>query len=237
MQGNNGMAHRFSLLVVAAVLASGCATQHAPTDFADDITQFASDDLAQPPPACNALFVGSSSIRLWRTLAADMAPYPVLNRGFGGSTIADVNFYFNRVVAPYASKVILFYAGENDIALGYGPERVVADFKTFLELKGAALTDTPVYFVSLKPSVQREDQLDKQQAVNISVQTLAHERTDLHYVDVRSLMFNDGHLRNIFEQDGLHMTAAGYAIWTAAIRPLIADEFAKPDPHCSARPR
>src|SRR5690349_5054335 len=127
-----------------------------------EIDQFLKADRAAPPAACQVLFVGSSSIVKWTTLAADMAPLPVINRGFGGSHIEYVNRWFDQIVAPYRPRAIVFYAGENDLAAGKPVERIVADFDAFMARKTKALGQVPVYFISLKPSKLRFEQFDLQ---------------------------------------------------------------------------
>ncbi len=133
------------LTLIAAAFLAACASSTAvsnapnlqpaslsalPPDapFRDEILRFAEQDRETPPPACPVLFVGSSSIRMWSSLEADMAPLPVLNRGFGGSRISEVNLYFDRIVTPYRPRAIVFYAGENDLDAGESPDAVAAQF-------------------------------------------------------------------------------------------------------------
>jgi lysophospholipase L1-like esterase len=194
-------------------------TAQGPQRFAPEIGRFAEADKATPPPKCPIVFTGSSSIRRWTTLNEDMKPLTVLNRGFGGSTVADVDFWFDKVVTPYHPRAIFFYAGDNDIAAGKTPDQVVADFRTFLDLKTKALGATPVWFISVKPSKLRESQLAPQAEVNAGVRKLAAARRDLTFVDVVPAMLANGKPRDLFVADGLHMTPEGYAIWTKLIRP------------------
>lgn len=225
---------RLASFIAAAVLAftAQAAAQPAqpagPQRFAPEIAAFAAADKAQAPAPCGFLFVGSSSVRFWTSLQKDMAPLPVINRGFGGSEISDVDFYFDRTVAPYRPRAIVFYAGENDIAAGKSPDQVAADFARFMDLKTQALGATPVYFVSLKPSKLRFAQLDKQAQVNARVQAMARRRGDLRYIDVVAAMLQDGKPKDIFRPDNLHMTPDGYAIWTRIIRPLLVEEARRP---------
>ena len=150
-----------------------------------------------------------------------MAPYAVINRGFGGARISDVNFYFDRVVTPYRPRAIFFYAGENDLWAGARAQDVVADFQRFLDLKTQVLKDTPVYFISLKPSKQRLAQFDLQTQVNAQFKAMAKKRSDLIYVDVVPIMRDRGVPKEIFIGDGLHMTPEGYALWTKVVRPAV----------------
>ena len=218
------------LLALTLALASPAAAQPAPGPerFAPEIEAFAAADRAQPPAPCGFLFVGSSSIRFWRTLAADMAPVAVINRGFGGSTVADVDAWFDKVVAPYRPRAIVFYAGENDVSAGKPPAEVAADFARFMDLKTKALGQTPVWFISLKPSKLRWAQLAQQGEVNDEVKAQAAKRHDLHYIDVVPTMIEGGRPKEIFIGDGLHMTPQGYVLWTDVIRPVVAAEAKRP---------
>lgn len=192
-----------------------------PLPFAAEIARFAELDAAAPPPTCGYLFVGSSTIRFWRTLDQDMAPYPVINRGFGGSKIEDVDFYFDKVVAPYHPRAIFFYAGENDLSAGQTVDQVVANFEHFLDLKTAQLGDAPVYFISLKPSKLRLAQMPVQAEVNARIKALADARPDLDYIDVTPAMLDQGVPKDIFVEDGLHMRPEGYALWTGIVKPAL----------------
>lgn len=195
-----------------------------PQPFADEIARFAEQDATAPPQACSFLFVGSSTIRFWRSLDQDMSPYPVINRGFGGSKIEDVDLYFDKVVAPYAPRAIFFYAGENDLSAGETVETVVANFERFMEMKTAKLGDAPVYFISLKPSKLRLAQLPLQTEVNARIKALAETRPDLTYVDVTPAMLDQGTPKDIYVADGLHMNPDGYALWTGVVRPALEHE-------------
>ena len=224
-----------ALLVAVAAPAAAMAQQSSasppqpagPERLAPEIEAFAAQDRATPPERCKVVFTGSSSVRFWSTLAEDMAPIPVINRGFGGSQISDVNFYFDRVVGPYHPRAIFFYAGENDLHAGKAGSDVVVDFERFMTLKTAKLGATPVYFISLKPSKARWAQKADQDAVNAKIRAMASTRADLDYVDVVPTMLQaDGTPKDIFIADGLHMTSAGYALWTAVVRP-VAETAAK----------
>jgi lysophospholipase L1-like esterase len=201
-----------------------------------EVEGFVAADRAAPPAPCQVLFVGSSSIVKWRpTLAADMAPIPVINRGFGGSHLEYVNRWFDELVAPYRPRAIVLYAGENDIDAGKAPARVLADFDSFMTLKTRALKDTPVYFISLKPSKQRFGQFALQSEVNAAVRARAATRSDLHYIDVVSPMLEEGKPKDIFEPDGLHMSRAGYLIWMQLVREALLPDTEAQARSCRAR--
>jgi lysophospholipase L1-like esterase len=192
--------------------------------FRDEIVRFAEADRRNAPPSCPVLFVGSSSIRMWTSLARDMAPLPVLNRGFGGSTIAQVNLYFDRVVTPYRPRAIVFYAGENDIDAGQSPAAVAGQFSRFLDTKRNRLGDVPVFYISAKPSKLRFAQLARQSELNAAVRKLAGASRDLIYVDVASAMMKGGQPLDLFVEDGLHMAPAGYALWRGAVQRALLEK-------------
>ena len=221
------------LLSFAALFAAACAPVAAPPEltalppvesltadapFRNEIVAFAEQDRVTPPPACPVLFVGSSSIRMWTSLTQDMAPLPVLNRGFGGSKISEVNSYFDRIVTPYRPRAIVFYAGENNIDANEAPAAVAEQFRQFMELKRSRLGQTPVFYISAKPSKLRFKQFAQQTELNNVVRALASSASDLTYIDVVSPMLVNGQPRDIYVQDGLHMSPAGYAIWTGIVR-------------------
>jgi lysophospholipase L1-like esterase len=214
--------------LAAPAVAQPAAAPSGPQRFAPEIAAFAAADREHMPAPCGFLFVGSSSIRFWKTLAADMAPAPALNRGFGGSTIADVDAYFDQVVTPYRPRAIVFYAGENDLNAGAAPGAVTADFARFMDLKTKAFGEAPVYFISLKPSKLRWAQRDAQAQVNAQVQAMAAQRHDLHYVDVVPAMLTGGVPKDIYVADGLHMTPDGYKLWTEVVRPVVHAEAKRP---------
>jgi hypothetical protein len=215
-----------AVAIILAIWAPVAGPLHAQTtssleeSLGKEVEHFVEADRATPPSPCQVLFVGSSSIVKWKgTLAADMAPMPVINRGFGGSHIEYVNRWFNQLVAPYHPRAIVFYAGENDIDAGKSVDRVVADFDEFMRLKAQSLGDTPVYFISLKPSKLRFAELPLQTQVNNAIRNRSARRSDLHFIDVVPPMLDgNGKPKDLFIADGLHMNAAGYKIWTDGVR-------------------
>jgi hypothetical protein len=207
------------VLFTARAVAQTAPASTLEQELGAEVDRFVEADRAAPPAACQVLFVGSSSIVKWReSLAADMAPMPVINRGFGSSHIEYVNRWFDEIVAPYRPRAIVFYAGENDIDSGKSVDRVLADFDAFMARKTRALGTTPVYFISLKPSKLRFAQFALQSQVNKAIRARAGKRSDLHYIDVVSPMLENGKPKDIFGPDGLHMTPEGYVIWTRLVR-------------------
>lgn len=200
-----------------------------------EIERFVQGDRARPPATCQVLFVGSSSFVKWQDLATDMAPAPVINRGFGGSHIEHVNRWFDQIVAPYRPRAIVFYAGENDLDAGKPVAQVVADFDAFMARKSQALGNTPVYFISLKPSKLRFSELALQRQVNDAIRARAARRADLHYIDVVPDMLKDGKPKDIFGPDDLHMNREGYLIWRRIVRAALLPNTDAEAKTCRAR--
>ncbi|RYY97082.1 MAG: hypothetical protein EON61_20665 [Alphaproteobacteria bacterium] len=237
------------IITALAVLAvNACATanpalpdlaQTAPPvapRFAEAIAAFEASDKTAMPPKCATLFVGASSIRFWKSLKEDFPDRTVINRGFGGSTVWEVDHYFDRVVAPYHPKEIVFYAGENDLWIDKRtPDEIYADFVQFMRLKDKALGTTPVWYISAKPSKQRFEQFATQVDLNAKVKALADQRDDLAFIDIVPAMLKpDGTPKDIFVADDLHMTPDGYALWTPIVdAALDAGQSAKA-PGCPA---
>lgn len=216
----------FSLLGLVLSLASvGVAfAQDAADPWQKEIAALVAGDAANPPPQHGVLFVGSSSIRLWTTLAQDFPGVPTINRGFGGSRIADSTRYVGRIVVPYRPNVIVLYAGDNDIAEHRTSSQAVDDFKAFVARVRRDLTQVPIVFISIKPSVARAELWPQMRATNEGIAAWAKTQTKVIYVDVATKMLDaDGKPRaELLREDGLHMKPAGYAIWIAALKPVLA---------------
>jgi len=195
-----------------------------PDRFESEIAAFEAWDHKSAVPQNPILFVGSSTIRLWQT--ADSFPgLPVINRGFGGSTIADVNHFAERIVFKYRPRLIVFYAGDNDIAAGRSADTVFADFQTFANSVKERLPETPLIFLGVKPSIARWKKWPVMQDVNSRVKDLARENKKLFYVDTApSLLGADGEpQKDLLRDDGLHMNEKGYAAWNKLLLPVLND--------------
>lgn len=211
--------------VVALTLIAATPGVAAAVPFADEIALFGVEDQIYPPLGCETLFVGSSSFRFWSRMQQEFPNRKVLKRGFGGASIADINYHFEAVVGRYKPRQIIFYAGENDINIGKPVASIVADFQTFLDLKTVVMGETPVLFVSVKPSIARTADFTLQTELNRQVAQLADKRDDLDYVDIVEPMMRDGKPRSeLFISDKLHMNAKGYAIWRGRISRLLSDQ-------------
>lgn len=179
--------------------------------------------LAMNPPAKGGVvFAGSSSIRLWN-LAKSFPDQKYVNVGFGGSEIRDTTHFVDRLLVPFEPKAIVFYAGDNDIAKKRTPEQVRDDFAAFVKAVRAKLPATKIYYLPVKPSIARWSMYETQTKANAYVKAACDADTLLGYIDTVPVMLGaDGKPKpEFFVKDGLHMTEAGYAAWSAVVKKAI----------------
>ncbi len=188
-----------------------------------EIRAFEQADKTNPPPAGVILFVGSSSIRFWSTLAQDFPGKPVLNRGFGGSQMSDCVHFIPRIVTPYRPRQIFLYEGDNDLASGKAPAQVFADYQSFVRDTRAALPDVPILFLSIKPSPSRWKFVEQAKEANRMIESFAKTQRNLSFIDMFTpLLGTDGQpLPDIYRADKLHLNAKGYAIWRGIVAPYL----------------
>ena len=194
-----------------------------PERWARTIEVFTQQDAQRLPPAGSVLFIGSSSIRGWYSLRRDFESLQPINRGFGGSLATDCVHYFEEIVQPYQPRTIVFYAGENDIAMGRSPEDVLAAFRAFCEKAHAALPQTRVIFVAVKPSPLRWKRWPDMQEANRLVAAYCQDDPRRTFADTSTpLLDASGTVRpELFFDDDLHMNPEGYRLWVAALTPLL----------------
>ena len=191
--------------------------------WAGDMAQFAARDATDPPPRGGIAFIGSSSIRMWESLAADFPGQPVFNRGFGGSEVRDSTWYADRIVLPYAPCKVFLYAGDNDLNSGRSPAQVRDDVLAFVQRVHRDLPETTVEVISIKPSPSRAQLLPAVKEANELIRTALAGQPNTGFTDIYTPMLGaDGQPRAaLFREDMLHMTADGYAVWREALAPKV----------------
>ncbi len=212
-------------LWLASVGLCGAAATNNFAKWEKDMAAYERADKTNPPPQHAVEFIGSSGIRLWKTLAQDFPEHRVFNRGFGGSFIADSAHFADRIVIPYAPRLIVLRAGGNDINAGKTPEQVCADFKEFVSVVRAKLPDVKIVFIGQNPTPSRWKNRDREQAANTLIRDVIKQDPKLKYVDVwDKVLGTDGLPRpELFVTDKLHFNAAGYKIVTELVRPALAE--------------
>ena len=214
-----GLALACGMLPIAAVTAD-----HDSSRWEKYIARFQAADKKQMPQPGGILFIGSSSIRMWKTLEQDFPGLPVTNRGFGGSQIADSNHFAGRIVHPYKPRQSVLYAGDNDVAAGKSPETVLADFQQFVKTVHGKLPKARVSFIAIKPSLSRWKLSGKMARANSLVSDACGKDKRLDYIDIWEPMLGDDDRPrpDLFLGDGLHLNAKGYALWTSIVKPHLA---------------
>jgi lysophospholipase L1-like esterase len=196
-------------------------------NFISEIKAFEMKDSLSMPASGQILLVGSSTFRFWTTSKEDLAEYATINRGFGGSQMSDVNFYYDRIVSKYQPKMILVYEGDNDLAAGESPESIFEDFKVFAEKVKTQLPNTKVGYCSIRPSIARTNLRDKQQIVNQTIKNYCKTLKGFYFVDIYKDFFlpNGELMPDVFVSDQLHLNKKGYEIWAEATRKFLKKRF------------
>lgn len=228
-----GMALSAVLFVTSAlprVVVAQTATQQAPPviqpqRFEKELAAFDAEDKASMPPTGAIAITGSSSVRRWHpTIKQDLAGLTVIPRGFGGSTMADALYWIDRLAIRYKPRAVVVYEGDNDTGTYDVPAaKIVQQFEQIAAKVHAALPQTRVYVVSIKPSVLRWKTWPEAVKANQMLKALPAKDKLITYIDVATPMLqpNGQVMTDIFVEDNLHLNEKGYKIWTAAIRAVL----------------
>ena len=198
-----------------------------PARYTGSIQRFETRDRENPPPEGAIVCTGSSSMRGWHeTIKTDLAPLTVIPRGFGGSTMNDLLHYTDRIILPYKPRSVVLYEGDNDIAAGISPAKILKTFSLLVAKIHKALPECRIYVLSIKPSITRWHLWPEMQKANNLIAAECASQKLLTYVDVATGMMNkDGNLRkDIFQEDGLHMVREGYILWRDILKPVLIEE-------------
>lgn len=211
-------------LVLCLLLLSGhsrAAVPAPPERWREDVDRLTAADAAHPPVQGGVVFVGSSSIRLWKTLATDFPGLDITQRGFGGSYLADTLHYADRLILPYVPRAVVVYAGENDLADGRTPEEVAGDFAALRAKIASALPRTRLIYLSIKLSPSRERIHEAVRRANALIKAACAGDPRCVFVDVATPMLAaDGSFRpELYVGDRLHLSPAGYALWRKLLAP------------------
>ncbi|MEL7239307.1 MAG: GDSL-type esterase/lipase family protein [Planctomycetota bacterium] len=214
------------LVVVLALATCNALIAQNPRQLSREVSAWVEQDQTDPPPKGSIVFVGSSTIRRWESLARQFDGYTVVQRGFGGSTFADILPVVDQIVTPYAPAGVVVFAGTNDLAKGRTAAQVVEDFEAFIRQLRAADADEEVFFLAITPAPSRRDQWPAAAEVNRAVRQLAADDPHLHFVDIASPLLVDdappaAGTSNDFVDDQLHLSPAGYAKLETALRSVL----------------
>jgi len=208
-------------LLAGASFADEPVADPDPARFEEFIQNFVAHDAKNSFPENAILFVGSSSVRFWTTAEA-FPGQQIINRGFGGSHMSDLIYYYETIVKPYKPSKVFIYEGDNDIGSGKSAEQVLADFETFFRLAQADFPSTQFLVLAIKPSKLRWDSWPMMEQANELIREYTIGDANLVYVDVASpLLGDDGQPKDVFVEDGLHLNKAGYELWRDTVAPYL----------------
>jgi lysophospholipase L1-like esterase len=215
------------VLFLGILTATAQTTSTIP--FQEEINVFIKKDSIAMPAANSILFVGSSSFNYWKDISNYFPGYPIINRGFGGSSLTDIIHFNQETILKYKPKQIYIYCGENDIAASdtITPQIVLERFKTlYTIIRNHLGNEIPIMYVSIKPSVARWSMEDKFVTANSLIRNFINKQKHTQFLDVHAAMLdsNGEVFKDIFIADKLHMNAKGYAIWQKIIAPTLVQE-------------
>ena len=211
-------------LLLIWLAASAAAQYPDPERFQGAIDAFLAAEASAGVPRGAIVAVGSSSMRGWHgRISADLAPLTIVKRGFGGSNMADVRHYVEELVLRHEPRAVLLYEGDNDVALGATPDQILAHFDAIAAAIHERLAETRLYVLAVKPSSARWHLWETMAATNARLASRAEDDPRLTFIDIATPMLNEsGAPRpHLFVADKLHMSAAGYDVWRAAVRPVL----------------
>jgi lysophospholipase L1-like esterase len=225
MVARSGGSRLIAFGAIAALWAPALEAQVAdpdPARFDSAFADFAKWDTKNYVPDNGIVFVGSSSIVRWNSAEA-FPDLPIINRGFGGSQASDAIPWVEEAVIQYDPDIVVYYEGDNDTEAGKGAEQIFEDVRDFTEAVLAADPTTQVVLLSVKPSPRRWQWQSVMLDTNAMMKRYAEMLPTVHYVDVATPMLGrDGQpIPNLYVQDRLHMTQAGYDVWNRVLGPVL----------------
>lgn len=218
---------KYLLIIVALFFAISVKAQDSTyfraNEWSSQIEAYHKSDSIKYPEKYQILFVGSSSIRMWKNIESYFPGYPILSRGFGGAWMSDVLYHMQTLVLNYKPKQIVLYAGENDLSNGKTPEALLEDVKTFVRMTDIHLPGVPILLLSVKPSPFSSRILNKQHLYNLALSEYANTKKQLQYIDVASILLNDSGIPidSFYMKDRLHMQDNAYKEWARIITPYL----------------
>lgn len=216
-----------TLLVTVPCYGQEPSQRRAVEQWQGEMNRFAKQD--QDRLHEDVVFTGSSSVRMWNLEESFGDEFDWLNRGFGGSIINDNIQWMNQTVLPYTPRVVVLYAGDNDIGIGMSVDEVVGDYQKFCDKLHQELPEAKLVFIAIKPSRARWNLWPKMKAANDKIKALTEEADWQYFGDIAPPMLGeDGEPEaELFVDDGLHMTAEGYRRWKGVLQPLIEEALGK----------
>lgn len=211
--------------VILLMLFALALSQEKKPMFWQDIQEFKKKDQQTPPQKDAILLIGSSSFTKWQDVSDYFPGKTIINRGFGGSRLIDLNYFSEDLLSPYQPKQIIVYCGENDFAddKNLKADVVVERFKTFYQKIRSKFPNIEVDYISIKYSPSREHLWPQMKEANKKIKKFMKKEKKAEFIDITKVM-NDskGNIRkDIFVEDMLHITPEGYRLWTSVMNPYM----------------
>jgi lysophospholipase L1-like esterase len=231
-------------LIVALAITAVLTSLPADTLYAQSDTARTEDPLiweedintliqSTPSKPGDVLFMGSSSIRFWDTLARDMVPLGTVKRGFGGAKLGDALYYADRLVAVDDPAAIVIFVGTNDITPGAAkaPQVLLQSYRDLITKIRGSHAKTPIYYIAITPSILRWEVWPIAEKTNQLIQQFVETDATLQFIDTGPSLMRDGQPNeDNYVRDGLHLSESGYGIWTEIIRFRLMEDLAKASP-------
>jgi lysophospholipase L1-like esterase len=213
---------RATVLVLGMLLAASPVSAQPADRWERFVAAFEEADHVSPPPKGEIVFVGSSTIHRWDT-ATYFPDLKIINRGIDGTELSDALRYVDRLVLRYEPRLVVVYAGDNDIAAGRLSEQISVDFERFVRAVHSKLPQTRILYIGIKPSPLRWLQIDRMRLANDVIRTICQRDDRLAFLDFDNLMlgWDEKPRRDLFVEDGLHLSPLGYQVWTAVLKPFL----------------
>lgn len=216
----------FGFMMLVLFLMNSCISTEQfkknSTKWEKDIAAFEALDRSEKYPENAVLFMGSSSIRLWSTLQEQMKPYSVIQRGFGGSNMADLSMYTKRIVYPHQFQaVVIFVANEITVSPNDRNARETgALYKEVVHSIREKYQKQPIFLIEVTPSRKRWEKWDQIKETNSELKRICTKEKNMYFIETANFYLNEKGLprEELFRDDKLHLNDAGYKIWGDIIK-------------------
>ena len=204
--------------------------REAATQWEDEVAELASRNSEQVAGPDDVLFVGSSSIRLWDSIAEDMAPWSPVRRGYGGAKFSDVAVYLDRLLAGHKPKAVVYFAA-NDIANNpekdKTPQEVAALAEYIVRFTRDAMPDTPIFFIELTTTPSRFAVREQIAEANKLIKQVAANHPKCYFIPTKDLICDAAGVpkEELFRDDRLHLSQAGYELWATRIKAALGEHL------------
>ena len=211
-------------LFLGAMLVASTAFAQQPDRWERFVAAFDEADLASPPSKHQIVFVGSSTIHRW-DVASYFPDLKIINRGIDGTELSDAVKYIDRLVLRYEPRLVVVYAGDNDIGAGKLSEQVSVDFERFVRAVHTRLPETRILYIGIKPSPLRWLQIDRMRLANQVIKTICERDDRVAFLDFDNLMlgWDEKPRKDLYVEDGLHLSPKGYHLWSTVLRPYLVE--------------